>query len=208
MRQREPAFDINTYYKHKITVETKLIKNEANRKENYKNLIDYVGQNITKKEIPSNNPTFQINFHPPQYENISKKYNSNKGKTIKFHEKARLTNLDFGDIPEKKIPIDFTTLMAMFNNEEEIEEVTKENLLGINLEKLGNLKDKVERITAHVNSFSGNNQKEKGKALEKLNQKYEEIKNVQDDIDNVISNISKVDKIIFGEEETKILFQK
>ena len=34
------------------------------------------------------------------------------------------------------------------------------------------------------------------------------MKNVEDDIDSVISNISKVDKIIFGEGETKILFQK
>ena len=206
MRQRETAFDINTYYKYKIAEETKLVNDEANRKENYKNLIDYVGQHLTKKELQSNSPSFQITLKPPAYENFSKKYNNNKEKTVKFHEKARLTNLDFGDIPEKNIPIDFITLMAMFDNDEEIKEMTKEQLLGIDLEKIGNLKDKAGRIIDYVDSFNCNNQEEKEKAKKNLQEKIEKINYIQDDVSNVICNISKVDKIIYGKKETKILF--
>ncbi len=42
MRQRETAFDINTYYKYKVVTKLKTVRDEEHRKENYKNLIDYV----------------------------------------------------------------------------------------------------------------------------------------------------------------------
>ena len=208
MRQREQAFDINTYYKYKTTTSLKTSKDDKKRKENYKNLIDYVGQNITKKELQTNSPSYPINFHPPEYENIPKKYANNKEKSIKFHEKAKVANLDFGDIPETKIPIDFTTFMAMFDNEEEIAEVDREKLLGIDLEQLGSLKDKAGRIIEYLNSFSDNSSEEKEKVIENLEKKIEEIKIIEDDIENVISNSVKIDKIIYGSEETKIVFQK
>ena len=208
MRQRETAFDINTYYKYKIAEETKLVNDEANRKENYKNLIDYVGQHLTKKEIQSNSPSYQINFRPPDYENFSKKYANNKEKPIKFHEKARVTNLDFDDIPESKIPIDFSTLMAMFDNEEEIAEVDREKLLGIDLEKLGSLKEKASRITEYLDSYDNIEGPEKENVVKNLDKKIEEIKIIEDDIENAISNLTKIDKIIYGPEETKIIFHK
>ena len=208
MRQREQAFDVNTYYKYKITTTQKIVKDETKRKENYKSLIDYVGPNITKKELQTNSPSYTINFHPPEFENIPKKYANNKDKPIKFHEKAKVSNLDFGDIPETKIPIDFTTLMAMFENEEEIAEVDREKLLGIDLEQLGSLKDKAGRIIEYLSSFSDNNNQEKEKVEQNLEKKIEEIKIIEEDIENVISNIGKVDKIIYGDKETKILFQK
>ena len=207
MRQRETAFDINTYYKYKVVTKLKTVRDEEHRKENYKNLIDYVGPNITKKELQTNSPSYTINVHPPEFENIPKKYANNKDKPIKFHEKARVSNLDFGDIPETKIPIDFTTLMAMFDNEEEIQEVDREKLLGIDLEKLGSLKDKAGRILEYLNQFSDDNAHNKEKVEQNLEKKIEEIKIIEEDIENVISNIGKVDKIIYG-DETKILFQK
>ena len=73
MRQRETAFDINTYYKYKVVTKLKTVRDEEHRKENYKNLIDYVGSNITKKEIPTSIQTNPITFRPPEYENIKKK---------------------------------------------------------------------------------------------------------------------------------------
>ena len=202
MRQREQAFDVNTYYKYKITTTQKIVKDETKRKENYKSLIDYVGPNITKKELQTNSPSYTINFHPPEFENIPKKYANNKDKPIKFHEKAKVSNLDFGDIPETKIPIDFTTLMAMFDNEEEIQEVDREKLLGIDLEQLGSLKDKTGRLIDHLSSFESNEN-----VVQNLEKKIDEIKILEDDIDNVVFNVSKVDKIIYGAEETKVFFK-
>ena len=171
MRQREQAFDITTYYKYKVVTSQKVVKDETKRKENYKSLIDYVNPNITKKEIQSNSPSYQINFRPPDYENFSKKYANNKEKPIKFHEKARVTNLDFDDIPESKIPIDFSTLMAMFDNEEEIAEVDREKLLGIDLEKLGSLKEKASRITEYLDSYDNIEGPEKENVVKKLDKK-------------------------------------
>ena len=206
MRQREQAFDVNTYYKYKITTTQKIVKDETKRKENYKSLIDYVGPNITKKELQTNSPSYTINFHPPEFENIPKKYANNKDKPIKFHEKAKVSNLDFGDIPETKIPIDFTTLMAMFENEEEIAEVDREKLLGIDLEQLGSLKDKAGRLIEYLGSFDDNH--EKDNVVKNLEKKIEDIKIMEEDIENVISNISCIDKIIYGKEETKIFFDE
>jgi len=208
MRQREQAFDINTYYKYKVVTSQKVVKDETKRKENYKSLIDYVNPNITKKEIQTNSPSYQINFRPPDYENFSKKYANNKEKPIKFHEKARVTNLDFDDIPESKIPIDFSTLMAMFDNEEEIAEVDREKLLGIDLEKLGSLKEKASRITEYLDSYDNIEGPEKENVVKNLDKKIEEIKIIEDDIENAISNLTKIDKIIYGPEETKIIFHK
>ena len=208
MRQREQAFDINTYYKYKVIASQKIVKEEAKRKENYKSLIDYVTPNITKKELQTNAPSFPINFHPPEYENFSKKYANNKEKPIKFHEKAKVTNLDIDNIEESKISIDFTTLMAMFENEEEIAEVDREKLLGIDLEKLGSLKEKASRITEYLNSYDNIDGPEKENVIQSLDKKIEDIKIIEDDIDNVISNLTKIDKIIYGAEETKIIFQK
>jgi len=208
MRPREQAFDINTYYKYKVVTDLKTVKSEEKeqKKENYRNLIEHIGANLTKKEIQSNIKPIPISFAPPEYQNISKKYTNTKEKPIKFHEKARISNgLDVGDIAEKQIPIDFTTLMAMFDNDDEINEVDREKLLAIDLEQMGSLKDKAERLIEYLNSFSDNDS-EKDNVIQKLEKKIENIKEIEDDIENIISNITKVDKIIYGPEETKVMF--
>ena len=202
MRQREQAFDINTYYKYNIVTAQKTVKDEEHRKENYKNLINFVGPNITNKELQLNLKDGPINFKPPEYENISKKYYNNKDKPVKFHEKAKIVNIDAGDIHESKVTVDFTTLMAMFDNDDEINEVDREKLLGIDLEQLGSLKDKTGRLIDHLSSFESNEN-----VVQNLEKKIDEIKVLEDDIDNVVFNVSKVDKIIYGAEETKVFFK-
>jgi hypothetical protein len=206
MRQRETAFDINTYYKYKVVTKLKTVRDEEHRKENYKNLIDYVSSNITKKEIPTSIQTNPITFRPPEYENIKKNYSNTKEKPIKFHEKAKIVNLDVGSIKETKVSIDFPTFAAMFDNNEEIEEVDREKLLGIDLEQLGSLKDKAGRLIEYLGSFDDNH--EKDNVVKNLEKKIEDIKIMEEDIENVISNISCIDKIIYGKEETKIFFDE
>ena len=41
-----------------------------------------------------------------------------------------------------------------------------------------------------------------------MEKKIEDIKIMEEDIENVISNISCIDKIIYGKEETKIFFDE
>ena len=98
--------------------------------------------------------------------------------------------------------------MAMFDNEEEIAEVDREKLLGIDLEKLGSLKEKASRITEYLDSYDNIEGPEKENVVKNLDKKIEEIKIIEDDIENAISNLTKIDKIIYGPEETKIIFHK
>ncbi len=206
MRPREQSFDINTYYKYKIINTNKIVKEEEKRKQNYKSLIDYVGPNITKKELTTNAPSYTINFHPPKYEGVKRSYVT-KEKPIKFHEKATISSLEAGDINACQKPVNFQTFMAMFDNNEEIEEVDIEKFLSIDLEKLGSMKEKTNRIIEYINSYDISG-KEKEEVMKSLDDKIEQIKNTEENIENIITNLNSIDKIIYGPEETKIIFKK
>ena len=80
-------------------------------------------------------------------------------------------------------------------------------LLCIDFEKLGSMKDKSNRIIEFINSFDLD-EKEKNVVIKSLNDKIEQIKNTEEDIDNIISNLNSIDKIIYGPEETKAIFKK
>ena len=206
MRPRESSYDINSYYKYKIVNTNKITKNDSKKKENYKILIDYVNSNITNKELTTNSPSHVINFHPPKYEGIKRSYVT-KEKPVKFHEKATIASIEAGDINSCQKPINFQTFMAMFDNKEEIQEVDIEKLLCIDLEKLGSLKDKTSRVIDFVNSFDVN-EKEKENAMKSFEDKIDQIKDTEGDIDNIVSNLNSIDKIIYGAEETKVIFKK
>ena len=206
MRPRESSYDINSYYKYKIVNTNKITKDESKKKENYKILIDYVNSNITNKELTTNSPSHVINFHPPKYEGIKRSYVT-KEKPVKFHEKATISSIETGDINSCQKPINFQTFMAMFDNKEEIQEVDIEKLLCIDLEKLGSLKDKTSRVIDFVNSFDVN-EKEKESAMKSFEDKIDQIKDTEEDIDNIMSNLNSIDKIIYGAEETKVIFKK
>ena len=203
MRQREQSFDINTYYKYNAVTAQKIVKDEGQKESNEKNLMNFITPNITNKELQLNLKDGPISLKPPAYENIPKKYYNTKDKPIKFHEKAKVANIDIGNLKESKVSVDFKTLMAMFDNDEEINEVDREKLLGIDLEQLGSLKDKAGRLIDHLRSFENSEN-----AVKMLEKKIDEIKGIEDDIDNIVFNISKVDKIIYGPEETKVIFKK
>ena len=206
MRAREQSYDLNTYFKYKVINSNKIVKDETKKKDNYKILKDYVNSNITKKELTTNDPSYTINFHPPKYEGIKRSYVT-KEKPIKFHEKATIANLEAGDINSSQKPVNFQTFMAMFDNKEEIAEVDVEKFLSIDFEKLGALKDKTSRIVDYINSYDIKG-KEKEEVMKSLDDKIEQIKNTEEDIDNIVSNLSSIDKIIYGPEETKVIFKK
>ena len=205
MRPRELSYGINTAMKFKILQSNNITRDDTKKKENYEQLEEYATSNLFKKEPDSIEPIHNIPLHPIKPEN-SKRIYSLKGKPIKFHENASIVKLnqsDLGEINSSLKHINFIEFMAMFD-ENEIDEIDMEQLLGINYSKLGQLKEKLERITDYVKSSKGEG---KNEALAILNDKMNQIDQNIKNIDNVSGNIENIDKIIYGANETKIIFQ-
>ena len=203
MRPREQSYHITTLDKFNIIHSNKIERDEKKLKDNYKILRDYVTANMAKKELTTNAPTHYLSVKPPKYEGFKKSY-ATKEKPIKFHEKATIGKLDTGEINACQKAVDFHTLMAMFDNKEEIAETDIEKLLNIDLEKLGSLKDKVSRLIDYVSSCDD---PAKDEVINCLKEYSEKLKNNEEDIENILVNMTFIDKIIYGPEETKVLFK-
>ena len=204
MRLRERSYGINTIKKFKILTDHNIPRDPEQKKDNYEQLEDIASSYFTKKEPESFEPTYNIPLRPPKVENKKRNYSS-RGKPIKFHEDAFIAKLnpsDIGEINSSKKQVNFLTLMAMFD-EEEINEINVEELLGVNLKKIGEMKQKLKNIINYVNEAEG----DKDEAINMLNEKSKQIDKNIDNIQNVEANIENVDKIIFGDNETKVIFQ-
>ena len=209
MRQRENSYDINTLIKYKLTQNNNIEKNESKKDDNYNILKDYVSSNIIKKEPKS--PFIQeynISFKPPEYEFQKRMYIS-KDKHIKFHEKASIVKLEQGvgnEISSCQKSVNFINLMAMFE-EDEINDFDIEKLLNIDLEKNKILKEKLGKIIGYVEQTNCPDSQIKTQVLNELNEKMKQLNNNEINVNNVASNIENIDKIIYGNEETKVVFQ-
>ncbi len=205
MRPREISYGLNTATKFKILQANNITRDESKRKENYEQLEEYASSNLCKKEPDSNEIIHKIPLPPIKPDN-SKRIYSNKGKPIKFHENASIAKLnqaDLGEINSSQRQVNFLTFMAMFD-ESELNGIDMEQLLGIKFEKYGTLKDKLGRIIEYVKSANGEG---KNEALGVLKDKINQIDNNITNIDNVSNNIENIDKIIYGANETKVVFQ-
>ena len=204
MRLRERSYGINTIKKFKILTDHNIPRDPEQKKDNYEQLEDIASSYFTKKEPESFEPTYNIPLHPPKVENKKRNYSS-RGKPIKFHEDAFIAKLnpsDIGEINSSKKQVNFLTLMAMFD-EEEINEINVEELLGVDLKKIGEMKQKLKNIINYVNEAEG----DKDEAINMLNEKSKQIDKNIDSIQNVEANIENIDKIIYGDNETKVIFQ-
>ena len=205
MRPRELSYGINTATKFKILQTNNITRDESKKKENYDQLEEYASSNLSKKEGDSIEITRNIPLQPLKPDN-SKRIYSNKGKPIKFHENASIAKLnqsDLGEINSSQRQVNFLTFMAMFD-ENELNEIDMEQLLGISFEKYGTLKEKLGRIMEYVQGANGEG---KNEALGVLKDKINQIDNNIKNIDSVSSNIENIDKIIYGANETKVVFQ-
>ncbi len=204
MRLRERSYGINTVKKFKILTDHNITKDPSQKKENYEQLKDIASTYFIKKEPQSNEPSYNIPLPPIKIENKKREYSS-RGKPIKFHENsyiAKLNPSDIGEINSSQRQVNFLNLMAMFD-ENEIEEMNIEELLGVDLEKLGYMKQKLNKIINFVNKTNG----EKNDAIKILKEKSKQIDKNIEDIKDVETNVENIDKIIFGEKETKVIFQ-
>ena len=204
MRLRERSYGINTIKKFKILTDHNIPRDPEQKKDNYEQLEDIASSYFTKKEPESFEPTYNIPLRPPKVENKKRNYSS-RGKPIKFHEDAFIAKLnpsDIGEINSSKKQVNFLTLMAMFDVEE-INEINVEELLGVDLKKIGEMKQKLKNIINYVNEAEG----DKDEAINMLNEKSKQIDKNIDNIQNVEANIENIDKIIYGDNETKVIFQ-
>ena len=204
MRLRERSYGINTIKKFKILTDHNIPRDPEQKKDNYEQLEDIASSYFTKKEPESFEPTYNIPLRPPKVENKKRNYSS-RGKPIKFHEDAFIAKLnpsDIGEINSSKKQVNFLTLMAMFD-EEEINEISVEELLRVDLKKIGEMKQKLKNIINYVNEAEG----DKDEAINMLNEKSKQIDKNIDNIQNVEANIENIDKIIYGDNETKVIFQ-
>ena len=169
------------------------------------NLIkDIASSYFIKKEPQSFEPTYNIPLHPPKIENKKRDYSS-RGKPIKFHENAFIAKLnpsDIGEINSSQRQVNFLTLMAMFD-ENELNDINIEQLLGVNMENFGIMKEKLNKIISYVNNAEGDKEEAMAMLKDKSNQINKNIENIK----NVEGNVENIDKIIFGENETKVIFQ-
>ena len=204
MRLREKSYGINTVKKFKILTDHNITKDPNQKKENYEQLEEISSSYFTKKEPESIEPTYNIPLQPPKVENKKRDYSS-RGKPIKFHENAFIAKLnpsDIGEINSSQRQVNFLSLMAMFE-ENELDNIEIEQLLGVNIEKFGNMKQKLNKIINYVNKAEG----DKSEALNVLKEKSKMIDKNLENINNIESNIENIDKIIYGENETKVIFQ-
>lgn len=214
MRSRAISFSINTVSKKSI-VDTNSLKADQDEKAAKETIAKCILSHYLKsKDIKENAPTHNIKLPPPNYVGTRKDYVNKTLKPIRFHERANVSTYEmkiYEDINEAKVEINFLKLMAMFDNEEEINEVDIEKLLKVDYEKLGEYKDKLGNIVEYAKGLDYDDEdenKKKSEVIDYLNAKLAQIKTNEENIENVIVNIDKVDKIAYGPLVSKVYFNK
>ena len=209
MRQREFSYDINTSIKYRIIENNNIEKDESKKKDNYSILKDYASSNFTKKETtPIFYQSHEIPFKPPKYE-FQKRIYVSKNTHLKFNENSSIVKLEQGVKSEgssNPIKINFINLMAMFD-EDEIKEFEIDQLLNIDLEKNKVLEEKLGNIINYVNKCNCPDSQIKEEVLNILNEKMKQLNNIENNINNIAGNIENIDSIVYGKEETKVIFQ-
>ena len=214
MRSRAISFIINTVTKKSI-VDTNNLKSDQDENATKETIAKCILSNYLKKsDIKENAQTHNIKLPPPNYVGTRKDYVNKTLKPIRFHERANISTYEmkiYEDINESKVEINFLKLMAMFDNEEEINEVDIEKLLKVDYEKLGEYKDKIGNIVEYAKGLDYDDEDEnktKKEVIDYLNAKLAQIKSNEENIENVIVNIDKVDKIAYGPLVSKVYFNK
>lgn len=129
-----------------------------------------------------------------------------------FHERAKVSeNLEkkyIGDIESYTQHIDFKTFLAQFRSEEEIADLEVQELLNIDYENLGELKERTGEIINKTTQIIENGSADDGKEslLLFFCDKLSEIKKNEINVQMFIQNIDKVDNISYGEDKTQIYF--
>ncbi len=223
MRNRSSAFAITDNAKKRMTQELGIT--DDTREETSKKIItNYMEDKIKENEelydkSNQSNQNYRLNFQAPQYLDIKKEYVTvsgsgsrsktiNNDKPIKFHEKARVfSTLDknyTSDIVSHSQKVNFNTFLGMFKNDDEIEELEIQDLLNIDYEKIGELKERASNlteITSSLPSEEGNDE-----LLVFLCEKLNEIKKNEINIQVFINNLNNVESVEYSGGKTDVYF--
>ncbi len=114
-----------------------------------------------------------------------------------------------GDIEPYSQHVDFDTFLASFKNEDEVNQLEIQDLLNIDYEKIGELKEKVGEYSALTSQLIENGSKEDGKEelLVFMCEKLNEIKKNEINIQVFVNNVDKVDSFCFSENKTEVYFK-
>ncbi len=130
-----------------------------------------------------------------------------------FHDKAKICsslNKKFvGDIEPYSQHVDFDTFLSQFKSDEEVDQLEILDILNLDLEKIGELKEKISEYTELTSQQIEQGEKEEGKEdlLVFLCEKLNEIKKNEINIQVFINNIEKVDSICFSNNKTDVYFK-
>ncbi len=208
MRSRTESFNINSYQKFDYIKNSNVKKDTSPSEsiESLKNTINEEKFNNNIIEVPE--LSHNINIEVPKYFEIKKNFKSKN--PIKFHEKAKLTNFDMKNVEEIKSSekkVQFKNFCCMFHKSDEVEEVSVENLLNIDLNDLKKIKEKLQKIIAFVSS-SSENENVKNSVIQQLNLKLEEIKNIEENMEKISVNVKLIKEISYNDNNTTIYFNK
>jgi hypothetical protein len=216
-RNRGLAVAITSNTKMRMSQEMGLTSNmnEEERKDKITNYIEEKVKNEGKflNRRSTLKPDNHIDIVPPQYMDIKKEYYTKNEKPILFHEKARIIDsLDkkfVGDIETYSQHVDFQTFLAQFKNEDELSRFEIQDLINIDYEKLGELKEKAVEYTEAASSIvQGSNTQGSDDLLVFFCEKLNDIKRNEINIQLFVNNIEKVDSLLFSNDKTAVYFIK
>lgn len=213
-RNRSTAISITNNEKIRISTQIGLTGNSQEDDEKITHYLEEKMKNENKyNNVYSFKNEYQIDVVPPTYLDIKKEYYTKHDKPILFHEKAKIIDcLDkkfVGDIEPYSQHIDFHSFLSQFKNEEEVNNLEIQDLLNIDFEKLGCIKEKATEFIQNASNLAeaGNEQGEDS-LLIFLCEKLNDIKRNERNIQLFINNIDRVEGIIFGENKTQVNFTK
>lgn len=212
MRARSEAFTINTIEKIKL-LDKLNIQSNCDEPDAIGKLSTHYLSLIKEDEIHPTPVNQYVPFPPPKYTESKKEYANRHEKPMKFHERGRIAQFDkknYDIIYQTNTEINLVTFLGMLGNKEELSEVTVENLLNIDFEKIGEIKDKINTLidfAKNYNTADNKSNQYRLQLIDLLEKRKSELVSNEEKIENFTINIDKVKKIIYGDKKIKITFK-
>ena len=128
-----------------------------------------------------------------------------------FHDKAQIFNSlnkkYVGDIEQYSQYVDFQNFLSVFKNEEEIDQLEIQDLLNIDFERIGELKERAtDFIEASSNLMENNREPGHEELLVFFCEKLNDLKRNELNTQLFVNNIDKVDNFVFESNKTHVYF--
>ncbi|MCQ2819638.1 MAG: hypothetical protein MJ252_20430 [archaeon] len=205
MRARDVSYIINSRMKDKVIKSNEITKETP--KDETKNKLNEDTKSRFRQEDYDNYLNL-ITFPVPEYKDISKVFPSKNVKPIKIHQNGFLAKIDpksYEYLPNNKQPIDFSKMASLYDNQEQLDQVDSEQLLGISLEKYGELNEKLDKFINVSQSSDFKNSQIQGEVINYLQQKKTEIDEDEDKYKNIVCHIENIKTITYG-DKTDVTF--